>query len=166
MPCINCNQPFAQPHYYYGQDPGKVYCPNKYCYSPTDQKYPLLGDTFLCNVCSLKGVADSTPNSDREIQHVSTHSLVRVQDRIEDPVLPLPPTVDERIMDLEQRVSNIDFKLDRLEGRLDELITSQSNLETRLNNTFTERFSHIENLLVQLLGSSATAERRASDSSW
>lgn len=103
----------------------------------------------MCNVCTLKGV--SLPVEDKDMRHVYTHTLVRVQDRIEDPVPLPPPTVDQRIIQLEQRVSTIDSKLDRLENRLEELISSQDGLEIRLNRTFSERFSHMENLLAQIL---------------
>ncbi|KAK7678018.1 hypothetical protein QCA50_018958 [Cerrena zonata] len=106
--CINCTSSFEQPRYFYGLDPK---------------------DTFLCNKCTLKGIVP--PEIDKDIQHVCTHALVRVQDRIEDPLPILPPTVDQRIDQLERRVSTIDFKLDRLESRLQELISSQTGLEGR-----------------------------------
>lgn len=93
----------------------------------------------------------SPPAEDKDMRHVYTHALVRVQDRTEDPVPLPPPTVDQRIIQLEQRVSTIDSKLDRLENRLEELISSQDGLEIRLDRTFSERFSHMENLLAQIL---------------
>ncbi|CAL1709434.1 unnamed protein product [Somion occarium] len=138
LPCVECKRPYTQPRYYYGSDP----------------------NTFLCNVCTIKGVLPSEIS--KESQHVCTHPLVRVQDRIEDPVPALPPSTDERIATLEERVSAIDDKLDRLEYRLQELMLSQDRLEGHLSDAFCDKFSQMEQLLIQILASS-TGRREISE---
>ncbi|TCD69752.1 hypothetical protein EIP91_006288 [Steccherinum ochraceum] len=110
LPCRCCGVPYTQPYldWFYGER---------------------TGDLCLCQVCKLKGTVMWYGG-----QHMFTHPLVRCKERIEDPEEPAPPTTDERLASLENRVGAIDDKLDRLQSQLE---TMFMRMEQRLLSSLT-----------------------------
>ena len=91
-------------------------------------------DWFLCNTCSVKGI-QPPEKLDKELLHTYLHPLVRCKERVEDPVKPPPPTVEDRLGELECKVCSrhevMEAKLVQIEQTLALL---QQSMTTLLNS--------------------------------
>ena len=118
--CHTCGRPFPQPEWYWGSRPSEI-CSHTH-YILLTHAVLWLGD-FICPRCSAHGIREH-PNPDLvpRRSHVGTHQLIQCKHEIARPTkgnAEQPKiSVEDRLANLEERMSGVDTKLELLQEHL------------------------------------------------